>query len=136
MEKRTEHRGRTGWRVSRTLNHYPSPNADRTRAQPSATLSSNHPTTPRVSDACVNVCQQEEAAARMAEADREAEEREARTLTAREEMALRKLIKAKTNQLEAQLTNGVAGDSPLARGLRGEITDARERLQRAGVVLT
>ena len=32
--------------------------------------------------------QQEEAAARMAEADREADEREARTLTAKEEMAL------------------------------------------------
>ena len=80
--------------------------------------------------------QQEQAAARMAEADREAEEREARTLTARDEMALRKLIKAKTNQLEAQLTNGVLDDSPLACGLRGEITDARERLQRAGVVLT
>ena len=80
--------------------------------------------------------QQEEAAARMAEADREAEEREARTLTARDEMALRKLIKAKTNQLEAQFTNGVLDDSPLACGLRGEITDARERLQRAGVVLT
>ena len=80
--------------------------------------------------------QQEEAAARMAEADREADEREARTLTAKEEMAIRKLIRAKTNQLEAQLCNGVADDSPLAGSLRGEITEARERLQLAGVVLT
>ena len=72
----------------------------------------------------------------MAEADREADEREARTLTAKEEMAIRKLIRAKTNQLEAQLCNGVADDSPLAGSLRGEITEARERLQLAGVVLT
>ena len=50
--------------------------------------------------------------------------------------SLRKLIRAKTNQLEAQLCNGVADDSPLAGSLRGEITEARERLQLAGVVLT
>ena len=64
----------------------------------------------------------------MAEADREADEREARTLTVKEEMALRRLMSAKTNALEAQLCNGVADDSPLAGSLRGEITEARERL--------
>ena len=41
--------------VSRTRNHYPSPNADRTRAQPSATLSSNLPNTPHAC-VCVSVC--------------------------------------------------------------------------------
>ena len=72
----------------------------------------------------------------MAAADQEAAEREARTLTAKEEMALRKLMSVKTNELEAHLCNGVADDSPLAGSLRGEITEARERLQLAGVVLT
>ena len=55
LENRAEDRGRTGWSVSRTRNHYPSPNADRTRAQPSATLSSNLPNTPCVC-VCVSVC--------------------------------------------------------------------------------
>ena len=80
--------------------------------------------------------QQEEAAARMAEADREADEREARTLTAKEEMALRRLIRNRTNKLELEACNGLSEDSPLAISLRGQITEARERLQGAGVVLS
>ena len=80
--------------------------------------------------------QQEEAAARLAEADQEAAEREARTLTAKEEMALRKLIRTKTNQLEAQLCNDVSEDSPLAVALLDQITEAKEQLQGAGVKLT
>ena len=80
--------------------------------------------------------QQEEAAARLAEADQEAAEREARTLTAKEEIALRKLIRTKTNQLEAQLCNDVSEDSPLAVALLDQITEAKEQLHGAGVKLT
>ena len=80
--------------------------------------------------------QQEEAAARLAAADQEAAERETRTLTAKEEMALRKLIRNRTNELELEACNGLSEDSPLAISLRGQITEARERLQGAGVVLS
>ena len=50
-------------------------------------------------------------------------------------MALRRLIRAKTNELEAQLCNGATEDCPLAVGLLNQITEAKERLQGAGVVL-
>jgi hypothetical protein len=79
--------------------------------------------------------QEEEAAARLAAVDQEAAARDALALTAGEEMALRRLIRAKTNELEAQLCNGATEDCPLALGLLNQITEAKERLQGAGVVL-